>query len=72
MDTEATVAIAEVMVMEIPIITTDITMLLPDITEAEDIMVMTAIITETTLITTMIAECLIIMKLITTPEEKYM
>lgn len=67
-----TVAIAEVMVMEIPIITTDITMLLPDITEAEDIMVMTAIITEITLITTMIAACLIIMKLITTPEEKYM
>ena len=69
MDTEAIVV---VMAMEILIITTDITMLLPDITEAEDIMVMTAIITETTLITTMIVGYPIIMILTTTPEGKYM
>jgi hypothetical protein len=69
MDTEA---IVEVMAMVIPITTTDITMLLQDITEAEDIMVMTAIITEITLITTMIVVCLIIMILTTTPEGKCM
>lgn len=69
MDTEA---IVEVMAMVIPITTTDITMLLQDITEVEDIMVMTAIIIETTLITTMIVVCLIIMTLTTTPEGKYM
>jgi hypothetical protein len=62
----------ETMDMEIPIITTDITMRLPDITEMEDIMVMTAIITETTLITTMIMEFLITMTIIITPEEKSM
>jgi len=62
----------ETMDMEIPIIITDITMRLPDITEMEDIMVMTAIITETTLITTMIMEFLITMTIIITPEEKSM
>lgn len=62
----------ETMDMEIPIITTDITMHLPDITEMEDIMVMTAIITETMLITTMIMEFLITMTIIITPEEKSM
>ena len=62
----------EIMDMEIPIITTDITMHLPDITEMEDIMVMTGIITETTLITTMIMEFLITMTIIITPEEKSM
>lgn len=69
MDTEATV---EVMAMEILIITTDITTLLPDITEAADIGVMTAITIETMLITTMIMVFLTIMTIITTPEEKYM
>jgi hypothetical protein len=69
MDTEATV---EVMAMEILIITTDITMLLPDITEAADIGGMTAIIIETMLITTMIMVFLTIMTIIITPEEKYM
>jgi hypothetical protein len=69
MDTEA---IAEVMATEILTIIMDITMLLQDITEAEDIMVMTAIITEITLITTMIVACLIITTLTTIPEEKYM
>jgi hypothetical protein len=58
--------------MEILIITTGITMHLPDITEAVGIMAMTAIITETTLITTMIMEYLITMTVITTPEEKSM
>lgn len=58
--------------MEILIITTGITMHLPDITEAAGIMVMTAIITETTLITTMIMEFLITMTVIITPEEKFM
>lgn len=69
MDTEA---IAEVMATEILTIIMDITMLLQDITEAEDIMVMTAIITEITLITIMIVACLIITTLTTIPEEKYM
>lgn len=58
--------------MVILIITTDITMHLPDITEAADIMVMTAIITEIMLITTMIMEFLITMTVIITPEEKSM
>lgn len=62
----------ETMGMEILIITTGITMHLPDITEAADIGAMTAIITETTLITTMITEFLITMTVITTPEEKSM
>jgi hypothetical protein len=65
-------AIMVVMDMVIPIITTDITTLLPDITELAGIMVMMAIITETTLITTMITACLIIMIIIITPEEKSM
>lgn len=56
--------------MVIPIITTGITMHLPDITEAVVIMVMTAIITEITLITTMIMEFPITMTVIITPEEK--
>lgn len=67
MDTEA---IMVVMDMVIPIITTGITMHLPDITEAVVIMVMTAIITEITLITTMIMEFPITMTVIITPEEK--
>ena len=58
--------------MEILIITMGITMHLPDITEAADIGAMTAIIIETTLITTMIMEFLITMTVITTPEEKSM
>ncbi len=58
--------------MEILIITTGITMHLPDITEAADIGAMTAIIIEITLITTMIMEFLITMTVITTPEEKSM
>lgn len=62
----------EIMGMVIPIIITDITMLLPDITVAADIGAMTAIITETTLITTMIMEFLITMTVIITPEEKSM
>lgn len=45
---------------------------LPDIMEAVDIGAMTAIITETTLITTMIMEFLIITTIIITPEEKCM
>jgi hypothetical protein len=67
MDTEAIIVVMD---MVIPIITTDITMLLPDITELAGITVMMAIITEITLITTMIMECLIIMIIIITPEEK--
>lgn len=63
--------VMEVMDMETHIITTDITMLLPDITEMADIGVMTAIIIETILITTMIMVCLTIMTVIITPEEKY-
>jgi hypothetical protein len=62
----------ETMGMEILIITTGITMHLPDITEAADIGAMTVIIIETTLITTMITEFLITMTVITTPEEKSM
>lgn len=62
----------EIMDMEILIITTGITMHLPDITEAADIGAMTAIIIEITLITTMIMEFLITMTVITTPEEKSM
>jgi hypothetical protein len=62
----------ETMGMEILIITTGITMHLPDITEAADIGAMTDIIIETTLITTMITEFLITMTVITTPEEKSM
>lgn len=62
----------ETMGMEILIITTDITMHLPDITEVADIGAMTAIIIETTLITTMITEFPITMTVITTPEEKSM
>ena len=57
--------------METHIITTDITTPLPDIMEMEDIGVMTAIIIETILITTMIMVCLTIMTIIITPEEKY-
>jgi len=62
----------ETMGMEILIITTGITMHLPDITEAVDIGAMMAIIIETMLITTMIMEFLITMTVITTPEEKSM
>jgi len=64
-------AIMEV-IMATPIITTDITMLLPDIMEVAGIGVMTAIITEIMSIITMITACLIIITIITIPEEKYM
>jgi hypothetical protein len=64
------VAITEV-IMEIPIITTVTTMHLPDITEMADIGATTAIITETTLIITMIMAFLIITTIIIIPEEKY-
>lgn len=60
----------EAMGMEIRIITTDITMLRQDITEVADIGVMTAIITETTLIITMIMVSLITMIATITREEK--
>ena len=56
--------------MEIRIITTDITMRLQDITEAVDIGVMTAIITEAMLIITMIMVFLITMIATITPEER--
>lgn len=59
-------------ITEIPIITTATTMHLPGITEMVGIGAMTAIITETTLITTMIMEFLIITIIIITPEEKCM
>ncbi len=64
--------VATVMVMVTHTITMDIITHLPDITVMAGIMVMTAIIIETTSITTMIMVCLTIMTLIITPEEKYM
>lgn len=60
------------MVMVILIIITDTTMLLPDIMEAEDIGVMTAITIEIILIIIMIMVFLTIMTVTTTPEEKCM
>lgn len=58
--------------MVILIIITDTTMLLPDIMEAEDIGVMTAITTEIILIIIMIMVFLTIMTVTTTPEERCM
>lgn len=58
--------------MVILIIITDTTMLLPDIMEAEDIGVMTAITIEIILIIIMIMVFLTIMTVTTTPEEKCM